>query len=183
MAVSCFYGNGLLNNGSHMIDMVRMMFGEVASATVLERGCWSFNGPIAGDCNPCFALHMASGLTVQFAPLDFRAYRENGMIIWGTEGRLEILNEGLVVQSFPRSPNRAMSGECEIANDALTRLDSTVGDALYRMFDNLVEALDHNDPTRLHSPGVSALESTRWVHAVKQAVDADLDGREYGRRD
>jgi predicted dehydrogenase len=170
MAVSCFYGNGLLNNGSHMLDMVRMLFGEVAGMQVLDPGNWPINGPIPGDTNPCFALRMASGLTVHFTPIDFRSYRENGLIVWGTEGRLEILNEGLVIRSFPRAPNRAMSGEHEVANDAPTTLESTVGDALYWMFDNLVDALDHGDPARLHSPGASAMASTRWVDAIAQAA-------------
>jgi predicted dehydrogenase len=170
MAVSCLYGNGLLNNGSHMVDMVRMLFGEVAGLQVLDPGNWPFSGPIPGDTNPCFALRMASGLTVHFAPIDFRSYRENGMIVWGTEGRLEILNEGLVVRSFPRAPNRAMSGEHEVANDAPTVLETTVGDALYRMFDNLVDALDHGDPARLQSPGASAMATTRWVDAIAQAA-------------
>lgn len=170
MAVCCLYGNGLLNNGSHMVDLVRMFFGEVAGVQILDPGSWAFNGPIPGDTNPCFALRMVSGLTVHFAPIDFRAYRENGMIVWGTQGRLEILNEGLVVRSFPRTPNRAMSGEYEVANDAPAAMESTVGDALYRIFDNLVDALDHDDPARLHSPGISALQSTRWVDVIAQAA-------------
>ncbi|MBM3595377.1 MAG: Gfo/Idh/MocA family oxidoreductase [Alphaproteobacteria bacterium] len=180
MAVSCFYGNGLLNNGSHMIDMVRMFFGEVASVQIFDAGNWSYNGPIPGDRNPCFCLRLVSGLIVHFVPIDFRSYRENGIIVWGAEGRLEILNEGLVVRSFPRKPNRAMSGEFEVSSDESKILESTVGDALYQMFDNIVDALDHDDPARLYSPGVSAMESTRWVDVVAQAaVGATVPAAEY----
>jgi hypothetical protein len=150
--------------------MVRMLLGEVSGVQILDRGDRLFNGPIAGDTNPSFALRMVSGLTVHFAPIDFRAYRENGMIVWGTEGRLEILNEGLVVRRFPRASNRAMSGEYEVANDDPTVLESTVGDALYQVFNNLVDALDHDEPARLHSSGASAMASTRWVDAIAQAA-------------
>ena len=179
MVVNCLYGNGLLNNGSHMVDLIRMFFGEVEGFRVHNPGCWSENGPIPGDINPTFAMRMHSGLIVSFAPIDFRRYRENGMIVWGREGRLDILNEGLVVRHYPIVSNRAMSGEYEILNDAGTDLQSTVGDALYWMYDNLLEALDRDDQQLLHSPSASALVTTQWVDEIfRKAVDGsgDLEG-------
>jgi predicted dehydrogenase len=171
MAVNCYYGNGLLNNGSHMVDMVRMLFGECSAVQVHDRGNWLVNGPIPGDINPSFVLRMGSGLVVSFTPIDFRMYRENGLIIWGTEGKLEILNEGLVVRHYRSVPNRAMTGECEIANDAPVDLSSTVGVALYGVYENLLEALDADDPGLLHSPGGSAIVSARLVDDILRAAN------------
>lgn len=171
MAVNCYYGNGLLNNGSHMVDMLRMLFGECSTVQVHDRGNWSVNGPIPGDINPSFALKMCSGLVVSFTPIDFRKYRENGLIIWGTDGRLEILNEGLVIRHYRSAPNRAMTGENEIANDAPVDLSSTVGVALYGVYENLLEALDADDPGLLHSPGGSAIVSARLVDDILQAAN------------
>lgn len=170
MAVTCFYGNGLLNNGSHMVDMARMLFGEVEGIQVIDPGNLLINGPILGDTNPSFALRMKTGLIVFFAPIDFRQYRENGMIIWGTVGKIDILNEGLVIRSYPAVPNRAMSGEREIANDAADVVPSTVGEALYCMYENLIEALDYNDSGILQSSGSSAMASARLVDAIAQAA-------------
>lgn len=171
MAVNCYYGNGLLNNGSHMVDLVRMLFGECSDIKVHDLGNWLVNGPIPGDINPSFALRMCSGLVVTFTPIDFRKYRENGLIIWGTEGKIEILNEGLVVRYYPSMPNRAMTGACEIANDSPVDLTSTVGVALYEVYENMLYAIDADDPGLLHSPGDSAVISARLVDDVIQAAN------------
>ena len=163
----CFYGNGLLNNGTHGVDFVRMLLGEVEAAQRLGSRPAFVEGPIAGDDNPGFALTMASGLTVTFHPLRFADFRENGISIWGSRGRIDILNEGLVIQSFPRRDNRAMQGEREIAADAAEAIKSTVGVALYRMYDNLAEALSTG--TALWSDGRSAFETSRVVETVRHA--------------
>jgi predicted dehydrogenase len=174
IVVNCLYGNGLLNNGSHMIDLVRMFFGEVENFRITDPGTWSANGPIPGDINPTFSLRMDSGLIVSFSPIDFRLYRENGMIIWGSNGRLDILNEGLVLRHFPAVPNRAMTGEREIANDSCADLQSTVGYALYWMYDNLLDAIEMDDLGILHSPSSSALVTSRWVDEISRAVSYGL---------
>lgn len=160
------YGNGLHNNGTHMIDMVRMLCGEVVGCTLLgvERGF--SEGPIPGDRNPRFALDLANGATIAFQPIRFADYRENGMILWGERGRFEVMNEGLSNAFYPRQANRAMQGEREIAFDAPERLASSVGTALYTMYDNIAHALDAGDPSLLASTGDSALETARIVEAV-----------------
>jgi predicted dehydrogenase len=174
MVVNCFYGNGLLNNGCHMVDLVRMFFGEIRTYRVIDSGALTNNGPIPGDTNPAFCLQMHSGLIVTFSPIDFRLYRENGLIIWGSNGRLDILNEGLLVRHFPAVCNRAMSGEREIANDAGTDLQSTVGDALYWMYDNLLDALELDDRQILYSSASSALETSRWVDEISGIVSCGM---------
>jgi len=170
LAANCLYGNGLLNNGTHMIDMCRMLLGEIASFTLLKDGDWSYPGPIPGDANPTFCLNMLSGLIVFFSPIDFREYRENGMILWGRDGRLDILNEGLAVRHYPVVPNRATTDEFEVPNDLGSELESTVGDALYWMYDNLVQALNQKNPCLLYSPSSSALLSSRWVDNILSTV-------------
>jgi len=169
-AVSIYYGNGLLNNGSHMIDFARMLFGEVGEARRLGAAPAFREGPIDGDSNVPFVLSMRSGLDVSFQPLRFARYRENGLIAWDEQGRFDVLNEGLTLLHYPVAANRAMSGESEVASDAPHRLDSSAGDALYAMYDNLAAVLDGRDT--LWSPGDSALESSRVVHAVEACCRA-----------
>jgi predicted dehydrogenase len=162
-----FYGNGLLNNGTHMIDFARMLFGEVESVQRIGASEPFIAGPIPGDLNPAFALRFESGLGVVFTPLHFSAYRENGAIIFGSQGRLDILNEGLTIQHFRRCPNRAMRGEYELPADGPVALASTVGSALYEMYSNLFDAVDGGTP--LFSPGESALVTSEVVEAVLRA--------------
>lgn len=170
-AVAGFYGNGLSNNGTHMVDMLRMFFGEVDSVQRLGSAPPFREGPIDGDVNPVVALEMRGGLVATLQPMRFHEYRENGLSIWGAEGRLDILNEGLTLHHFPRVANRAMSGEHEIAADAPEALASTAGEALYRMYDNLAAAIDGRE--ELWSTGASALVTSRVVEAI---ATAPVDG-------
>lgn len=167
-AATIIYGNGLHNNGFHMIDMVRMLLGEVAAVRALGPAIPGPHLPLPGDLDLCFALHLATGETVIAQPVDFRAYRENGCDLWGTDGRLSIWQEGLTCDLAPRRANRAMRGEHEIASDAAVSIGSTVGVALWRMLDNLAEAAAGHAP--LWSPGASALQVERIIAALETSL-------------
>lgn len=158
------YGNGVLNNGVHMVDFVRMLLGEVEAVQAIGRRSVS-RGPLPGDTNPAFALELAGGAVASFLPVDFADYRENGLDVWGSGGRLAIQNEGLTLLHYPRRVNRATTGEHEIACDEPTVLASTVGEALYHLYTNVAEALRSGAP--LVSPADSALRSTLVVEAIR----------------
>lgn len=167
-AGTVIYGNGLHNNGFHMIDMVRMLLGDVTAVRALGPAIPGPHLPLPGDFDLTFALHLARGETIIAQPVDFRAYRENGIDLWGTDGRLSIWQEGLSITLAPRSENRAMRGEREIASDATTALPSTVGTALWEMLNNLAEAIAGRAP--LWSPGTSALQVERIIAALEASL-------------
>ncbi len=149
------YGNGLRNNGTHMIDMVRMLFGEIEIYERINNISNINESPIKGDSSVGFLLKTESGTTTIFSPVDFSFYRENGLIIFGEKGRLEILNEGLVNNYYPSKANRSTTDSKEIANDHPTRLDSFSSDIFLHIYNNLLDALIANSP--LLSNGSSAL--------------------------
>jgi predicted dehydrogenase len=159
------YGNGLLNNGTHMIDFARMLLGEPLGVRAAD-GPGFEEGPLPGDRNPAFALDLSARQSVDFRPLHFGSWRDNGLDLWGSRGRLEILCEGLVVRASPRQAHRAASGEHEIAVDQFQMLEPTVGEALYEMYDNLAAAVAADDAKQLVSSGRSALASASWVDRV-----------------
>jgi len=159
-AVFGLYGNGLLNNGSHMVDLVRMLFGEIDSVRAL--GSILPFGP--NDFHVPFALRMRSGLLVTMNTVSFAFYRENGLDIWGERGRLSIMQEGLGIYFYPLSGNRAVGGEKEIASDRLAEIESTIGNALYHMYSNLADAATEVKP--LWSDGDSALKTSEALHAI-----------------
>lgn len=161
------YGNGLLNNGVHLIDFIRMLLGEIESVAPMEKYI-PFNGsPIKGDINLGFVMNLANGLVVPIQPIQFSHYREVGLEIWGQNGHLAILNEGLTLAYRSREANRGMSGEYELAFDKATYLTSTVGDALFHMYDDLAMALDTNRV--FCSSGGSALRTAAIVEAVLES--------------
>jgi predicted dehydrogenase len=163
-AVFGVYGNGLRNNGSHMIDFCRMLFGDVARVSANAAALGPAHGPIAGDIHVPFRLEHEGGVIAQFAPLDFREYRENGLDIWGTTARLSIMQEGLSITRYAKSLNRQMSGEREIASDVPEVIGNTCGQAFYRMYDNLLAALRGEE--ELVSTAASATRTEAALEAV-----------------
>lgn len=163
-AVFALYGNGLRNNGTHLIDFARMLFGEVACARIAPSAVPCHAGPLNGDLQFPFTLQMQTGLCIMAQAVDFTHYRENSLDIWGTSGRLSMEQEGLNIRLFPHCPHRATTGEHEIASDCPYLLPSTVGHAFYRMYDNLDNALSHQAP--LCSPGKSALQTVDVVETL-----------------
>ncbi len=161
------YGNGIRNNGIHMIDLVRMLLGEIEAVQVLGGRPAVPAGPLAGDVDLPFALSLRGGTVVVLQPVSFDRYRENALDIWGDRGRLEILQEGLRIIHYPLRENRAVSGQREIASDEPAELGTTTGEALYRLYDNLIAGL--TDRAELWSPGGSALRSEIAMDAVLSA--------------
>lgn len=167
-AVFGVYGNGLRNNGSHMIDFSRMLFGEIATVQAAAGVVRHRAAPIEGDIDVPFQLVFESGLCAMFQPVDFVDYRENGLDIWGKHGRLQILQEGLRLIHAARIPNRAMQGEWEIASDAPSIRTSTVGQAFRRLYDHTARMLDSSEAP------VSSVDSALRTEAAVEAIMRSL---------
>lgn len=163
-AVFGIYGNGLRNNGTHLIDLTRMLLGEVGQARRIDGAAGFQYGPLQGDTNIPFELRSASDLLVMVQPVHFGRYREVALDIWGETGRLSITQEGLALTHYPLRPNRASTGDFEIASDEPTALPVTSGSAMYRLYTNLSEALQGN--AELWSTGESALRTARVVETL-----------------
>jgi predicted dehydrogenase len=161
----CLYGNGLYNNGSHMVDLVRMLVGEIATVQTLSTVNPFSEGPLVGDENLAFILTTENGAIVSFHPLHFEDYRENGLDLWGEKGRLSLLQEGLLKVTYPCVANRALTGAKEIASDQAVIESTTLGDAFYQVYENLDKAL--REDVLLASPGESALRTEAVLDAVR----------------
>ena len=167
-AVTGLYGNGLANNGSHLIDFMRMLLGDVESVQALGPARLAHGAPLPSDRQLSFALTFACGVIAAAQALDFAHYREIGLDVWGETGRLTILQEGLVTQVCPVTENRGLSGEREIASDAGETLETTVSDALFRMYDNLADVA--RGDAAPWSPLASAAVNERIVELILRSA-------------
>ncbi len=166
--VNGVFGNGIVNNGSHLVDFCRMLFGDIVGIRALGPALHQGELPLADDFDVAFVLHFANGTEATLRPLDFKHYREIGLDIWGETGRLELLNEGLTCRLSCLHPHRALTDAQEVRVDAPDSLPSTVGDALFQIYENLAAAL-HGQGALL-SPGTSALRTAFVVDAIRQAA-------------
>lgn len=168
-AVFATYGNGIRNNASHMIDFIRMLLGEISMVQANASISRLQSPPLAGDVHVPISLTLETGPVVSVQPVDFNNYREVGLDIWGSLGRLTILQEGLSVRHYPVTENRALENEQEIDSDQGTPLESTVGTALYNLHDNLYAATVQGAP--LISSGTSAIRTENIIDAILSSAN------------
>ena len=168
-AIFATYGNGLRNNASHMIDFIRMLLGEITAVQAGGPASPLENPPLPGDVHVAFSANLERGATVAIQPIDFTNYREIGLDIWGSLGRLTILQEGLSIRHYPVTENRALENEQEINSDVGTAIESTVSTALYNLYDNLYAATVEDAP--LASSGTSAIRTENIINAVLSSAD------------
>lgn len=161
------YGNGLANNGSHLIDMVRMLVGTPKWVQAIGDAKPLSGGPVADDLQIAFALGMADGAAITVHPVDFSHYREVALDLWGTRGRLALQQETLDIRLMPRVANRGLEEAYEIAADQGLPLTSTVADALPGLYGNLHDAVTTGAP--LLSPGTSALETEHIIDLIRMS--------------
>jgi predicted dehydrogenase len=172
-AGSALYGNGLFNNGIHLIDLVRMLLGNIAEVRALSDLAAETHGPIKGDYRVAFALKLRTGALIAVHPLDFSNYREVGLDLWGTAGRLQIAHEGLNILHYPRKPHRALEAEFEIDCESPSVTNSQAGDALFVLYSNFAAAV------RGAASPLSPIGSALDAEAVLDAVAASA--RDGGR--
>lgn len=170
MAVFGTYGNGLRNNGTHLVDLIRMLVGETITVT-LPKGFQAFvEGPISPDINVPFCLGLAQGRVAMIQPLKYECYRELGLDIWYERGRLQLVNETLVAIETPVAENRQLADNFELAHDQAKCRVLSLGEALYNVYDNLAESLAGNES--IHSSGHNALRTMEVVEEVFTAMEA-----------
>ncbi len=158
------YGNGVRNNGVHLIDQIRYLFGDISWAKALGKGYSIDSFPIYGDVNIDFSLELADGACVYAHALDFNQYREVGLDIWGTKARVEFIQGGLVIRRSSLSRHRALDGAKEISSDKALICDSGAGEALYGLYDNLSKAIRAEQ--ELLSSGKSALKNEQILDMI-----------------
>lgn len=166
------YGNGLRNNGLHMVDLARALLGEVTCVQAAAPPAKSFvGGPIPHDTNLAFMLSFAKGVVINGLPLHFEAYRENAIQVWGERGSLTLAQEGLRIGRTPISDHRALSGERELSQDETVWETTSIGTAFRAVYDNLANHLKAGDP--LMSPPEEAIRSERVIEAIFESSQAD----------
>lgn len=162
------YGNGMANNGTHMIDLARWFLGEVSAVQAVLGGVPRREGPLDGDVNLPFAMRHDGGAQTFAMPVSFAHYRENMVDIWGERGRVALLQEGLRLARFARADNRAMSGERELQNDSPALETTTIGESFFAIYDDLWRHLDGGTP--LASTGSNALRCAAIVDAIRESL-------------
>ena len=74
-SVFSVYGNGLKNNGVHLIDLIRMLLGDIRSVQAVSNYKLKQAGPIEDDYIIPAVLSMECGAPVAFFPISFNLFK------------------------------------------------------------------------------------------------------------
>ncbi len=165
----CVYGNGIRNNGVHLIDLIRMLFGEIRSVQALQGFKPEQAGPIKDDYNIPAVLTLENGAPIAIFPISFSHYREVSLEVWGEKGMLTCLLEGLENTIYPVNKNRCLVGEKEVSTDKPIQLGTGVSDAIFNLYDNLYCSTMYQE--ELISPLESALRSELVVTKILESSE------------
>lgn len=146
------YGGGLLNNGSHVVDAVRYLCGEVESIQ-----------PVG--TSESFVIHLKTGANVYASALDFDQYREISIDLWGTQGRFELLQESLNIRHSIAQDHRALTGGfLEVDNLEPQIYKTGAGRALYDLYTHMHDVMCKGASAR--SSGENALVNETLLHGL-----------------
>ncbi len=148
------YGNGLNNNGSHLLDLTRMLIGDCKWVQSLANGLCDHISPIKNDLNIPFALGFKNGVKLSVQVVKFENYREVYLDLWGTKGRLSFLQEGLLSAYSSLKRHRFSEHDYELENE--NRLISLMdqSNAMYNLYDYLnlkIKNKDFSNKNLIHS--------------------------------
>lgn len=157
--VSCFYSNGIYNNGGHLIDTVRYVLGDdivSAKAFVSTRNKTHLKGDLNVDC----VLRTKKGLTVAMQSFDQKAYGVSEIRIYGEKGAIFIRDYGFTVVRVPCRSS---------VFDGVRQLDYDRGRTITKPLSAVAGALEH--VIACHESRKKPVSSARTAAEIVRILD------------
>jgi predicted dehydrogenase len=160
-----WYGKGFAHNGSHFVDLLRFLLGEVNDVRVLAPGR-ALDG---GDGEPDVWLRFAT-TGVYFLAAREECYSVAEMELYGTGGRIRYPGAGARIEVQRPEPDPLYSGYEVLGSSRV--IESKMDRAQWHVVDHLDRHLSRGE--HLPSDGHSGLTTLRVVERVlSQPVAAD----------
>ena len=135
-----YYGKGLLHNGSHMVDLLQFLVGEVGSVAKI--------GEVADfyDLDPSVSavLTMRSGGVFHLCHIDSRRFHIFELDLTFENKRIRIYDLGSMIEEYSVGANRMFEGYQTLNKDL--EYSTQHSKAMYHAIANVRNNLDHNEP-------------------------------------
>lgn len=162
-AVSGWYGKGVLHNGSHWFDLLRLLAGEatwVEASDRLQEG--------SEDPSLDVTLGLRSGAVATLRALPASAFSTFEMDILLERGRVSIRNSGHSIDLFRAAPSERYSGYIELVSEA--HVFGSMRDLTLRAVDDLADAVRSGRPPLCNvDDGLAALRIAAAARTSAQA--------------
>lgn len=157
--VAGVYVKGLAHNGTHWLDLLRMLTGEPAAV----RGWDRLREPGADPALDA-ELTLAGGAGARLAALDTTAFTAFEMELTGTRGRLRITEAGHVIERFEVADDRRNPGYRVLR--LAERTTGALRDGTLNAVRDLVRCVrEGGEPACRGEDGVAALELVEAIRA------------------
>jgi len=137
---TAYYGKGLIHNGSHGIDLLRFLLGEIAAVRCLDQvqDFYEDDPSLSGQ------LIFSNGAKVVLQAIDCRPYSIFELELFFANKRIRILDSGFYMEEYDVKEDALFAGYRRLELD-VTR-DTSLGQAMYLASHNLYEHLAFNKP-------------------------------------
>lgn len=153
-----WYGKGLLNNGSHFVDLLRFLLGDVVEIQILNRGRkWDDQDPEPDVC-------IRFGETAIFFLSAREEYFSVGdMELIGTQGKIRYAEGGTIIELRKTEPDPVFPGYTILGQEKRI-IPSDLKRYQWHVLDHLHRHLLYGTP--LYSDGKSATETLEVIENV-----------------
>ena len=161
---TAFYYNGWFNNGTHLIDLLRVYLGDIVAVRGEYNDLTSWNND---DRDIDARLSFASGARVNMHALP-KNYGYFGFSLFGEAGMIEVTNLGFEVRYRKKIDNRQYPGFYELSEDVV--VEGAPRSMIVHTIAHIVDVLANG--TTAFGTGSDGLAVMETLNAVKESAEA-----------
>lgn len=161
---TAYYYNGLFNNGTHVIDLLRFFLGDIDWVMAMENKKTK-NPHLKGDLNIDGLLHFKNGAVVSFQSLPSN-YGFFEFYFYGERGALFFRNLGYEIEYRKLIKNKYYKGFYQL--DSRPRFYGGIRSFMISMADHVVNCLDGRE--KPVSTGEDGLAALKVLSALKKSA-------------
>ena len=157
-----YYGKGTLHNGSHMLDLVRFLLGEIKDATVISQQ----NDFYDTDPSCSSILTLENGARFYMQAVDCRCYTVFELDLFFEKGRIRITDAGFRIEAQDVDDSSRFAGYRNLG--AARIIDTQLENALLAAAGNIHDHLSLKTP--LLCDGIDGLKAIAVSCSILQAL-------------
>ena len=151
------YCGGLKNNGVHLIDFVRFLYGEITPLNFFKNSSIKKGETLKNDYNINFFSYVKKNIPLYGTYFDKKYYRENSIEFIGSNGKLYLCNDSRELYFYKLVSHKGLSNNYELNNFNPIRIEFDHDLALLNLYESFDCTL--NKKKKLISPISNALKN------------------------